>query len=292
MKIRQLGIAAATAGIGLATSFGLAAPAAAASDGAFSVAGVKDWDRDGHQDIVVRENGTGDLYLYPGRSVRGYSSIPRVKIGNGWNGFTFGGVTDWDNDGHQDILAVENGTGDLYLYPGQSRRGYSSIPRVKIGNGWHGFTIVGLGDWDKDGHQDIVARSESTGDLYLYPGQSKRAYSSIDRVQIGNGWMGHTVAGIADWDKDGHADLVTREDATGVLWLYPGQSKRGYSTAGRVQIGNGWTGYTFAGLADWDKDGHQDILTRNDSTRDLWLYPGQSKRGYSTIDPVKVGNGW
>jgi hypothetical protein len=45
---------------------------------------------------------------------------------------------------------------------------------------------------------------------------------------------------VADWDRDGHQDIIVREDNTGLLWLYPGQSQRGYSTAARVQIGNGW----------------------------------------------------
>ena len=49
----------------------------------------------------------------------------------------------------------------------------------------------------------------------------------------------YTFAGLADWDSDGHQDIVTR-DATGLLWLYPGDSSRGYSQEQRFQIGNGW----------------------------------------------------
>ncbi|MFS8978231.1 hypothetical protein PO002_27595 [Cupriavidus necator] len=41
---------------------------------------------------------------------------------------------------------------------------------------------------------------------------------------------GYTFVGVADWDRDGHQDIVAR-DASGVLWLYPGMSTRGYSTA-------------------------------------------------------------
>ncbi|MEV7289794.1 VCBS repeat-containing protein, partial [Streptomyces sp. NPDC093252] len=32
--------------------------------------------------------------------------------------------------------------------------------------------------------------------------------------------------------------------------------------------------FTPFGIADWDRDGRQDIITRNDTTGDLWLYPG------------------
>ena len=58
-------------------------------------------------------------------------------------------------------------------------------------------------------------------------------------MQIGNGWKGYTFAGLADWDSDGHQDIVAK-DASGLLWLYPGDSSRGYSQEQRIQIGNGW----------------------------------------------------
>jgi hypothetical protein len=201
---------------------------------------VADWDRDGHQDLVTRQDATGDLWLYPGQSVRGYSSTQRVKIGNGWGGYTPFGVADWDRDGHQDLVTRQDGNGDLWLYPGQSVRGYSTLQRVQIGNGWNGYSSFEVADWDRDGHQDVVARENSTANLWLYPGQSRRGPSTTPRVQIGNGWAGYTSFATADWDRDGHQDLVTRQDATGNLWVYPGQSVRGYSTVQRVQIGNGW----------------------------------------------------
>ncbi|NBE99296.1 VCBS repeat-containing protein [Nonomuraea sp. KC401] len=51
------------------------------------------------------------------------------------------------------------------------------------------------------------------------------------------------TVGAADWDGDGHQDIVAYAANTGLLWLYPGESKRGYSSQQRVQIGHGWCGY-------------------------------------------------
>ena len=152
-----------------------------------------------------------------------------------------------------------------------------------------GFTFAGIADWDRDAHQDVVAR-DSSGRLWLYPGQSGRGYSSAARAQIGNGRGTYTFADTADWDRDGHQDVVA-QDGAGDLWLYPGQSVRGYGSAARVRIGNGWGSFTFAGIVDWDRDGHQDVVAR-DGTGLLWLYPGQSRRGYSSAARVQVGNGW
>jgi hypothetical protein len=259
----------------------------------YAAFGIKDWDRDGHQDIVTRQNvNGGDLFVYPGESRRGYTTTPRAHIGNGWDGYTAFGVSDWDRDGHQDIVTRHDRSGDLFLYPGESRRGYTTTPRVQIGNGWQGYTPYGIGDWDRDGHQDILARRDATGDLHLFPGESRRGYSSAGAVNLGSGFNNDTSFGVTDWDRDGHQDLVARDNDSADLFLYPGESRRGPSTSARVKIGNGWAGYTGFGVADWDRDGHQDIITRQDATGGLFIYPGESRRGYSSTWRTQLGHGW
>ena len=49
---------------------------------------------------------------------------------------TFVGVADCDRDGKADIVARENGSRLLWLYPGPGTRSYSSYARVQIGNDW------------------------------------------------------------------------------------------------------------------------------------------------------------
>ncbi|MGW5259965.1 FG-GAP repeat domain-containing protein [Microbispora sp. NPDC004025] len=267
-------------------------PARATADPTIHLRGVTDWDGDGHQDLIAIDSSTGYLWLYPGESKRGYSSQQRVRIGNGWNDYYVRGMTDWDGDGHQDILAIQRSTGLLWLYPGESRRGYSRQEPVVIGNGWDGYYIRGLADWDGDGHQDILAQYQGNG-LWLYPGESKRGYSSQPRVWVSkaDGAI-YYYRWVADWDGDGHQDIIANGRLNDLLTLYPGESVRGLSTQPPVQIGNGWQRYFVASVADWDGDGHQDIIAINYDTWDLWLYPGESKRGYSSQPPVKIGNGW
>jgi hypothetical protein len=250
-------------------------------------AGSVDYDGDSYTDIVARDP-AGLLWLYPGDGTRAYSTQARVQIGNGWGGMTFAGVVDYDNDGNADIIARDS-TGLLWLYPGDGTRAYSTQGRAQIGNGWNGMTFAGVVDYDSDGNADIIAR-DSTGLLWLYPGEGTRDYSGQGRVQIGNGWSGMAFAGVVDYDNDGNPDIVAR-DSTGFLWLYPGEGTRAYSGQARVQIGNGWNGMTFAGVVDYDSDSSADIIAR-DPTGLLWLYPGEGTRAYSGQARVQIGNGW
>jgi hypothetical protein len=213
----------------------------------FTFVGVADWDGDQIPDIVAQDP-TGVLWVYLGQGERGYLGLARVQIGNGpWNGLTFVGLADWDGDeGHDIDLVARDATGVLWLIFRQYVGELPRLARVQIGNGWNGYTFAGIANWDDDdrdpgtatrlpGTQDILVRDDA-GLLWLYLGQGVAEYRGLARVQIGNGWNGFTFAGLADWNHDGHQDIVTR-DATGVLWLYLGQSVAEYRGLARVQIG-------------------------------------------------------
>src|SRR5688572_12035682 len=91
----------------------------------------------------------------------------------------------------------------------------------------------------------------------------------------------YVFGGVADYDGDGHLDIVASTYASGLLYLFPGTGVRGPITEAPVQIGNGWNvrDWKVEGVADWDADGHQDLIAK-DSVGNIWLYPGQSARGY------------
>ncbi|GAA2593820.1 hypothetical protein GCM10010399_25510 [Dactylosporangium fulvum] len=263
--------------------------------------GTADWDHDGHQDIITRRDSTGEVWLYPGESRRGYGSTPPVRLSGGWSRYTPFGVADWDRDGHQDILARHDPTGELWLQPGESRRGPGSALPVRLGGGWSGYTPFGVADWDRDGHQDLIARQDSTGELWLWAGASQRGEMVLPWVKISDTWNAFTPFGVTDWDRDGRQDILARYNDSGDLWLYPGRGVRGYGWDPGVRIGSGWSGRSPFGAADWDRQCisvdvrrfcNKDLIARHDATGDLWLYPGESRRGPSSVAPVKIGNGW
>jgi hypothetical protein len=203
------------------------------------------------------------------------------------------GTGDWDGDGFADIIFFDRASGDLRLYPGDGSRGYSQFSPVTIGTGWQGYSPAGIGDHDGDGHADIVTRHDPSGDLFLYPGQSRRTPSTEPRAQIGNGWTGHTILGIGDWDKDGNTDVVTRRNGPEAqLMLYPGQGVRGYSVIEPVPLGITLATVIPVGMADWDGDGNLDIIGMMGVSRDLMLWPGNGRRAPLSQPPVLLGAGW
>jgi hypothetical protein len=80
-------------------------------------------------------------------------------------------------------MARKHATGDLWLYRGTSA-GFGAA--VRVGNGWNAMrNLTGVGDFDRDGYNDLFAVEGATGKLFRYPG---RGMSFGPRVQVGSGW--------------------------------------------------------------------------------------------------------
>ncbi|WP_256793253.1 VCBS repeat-containing protein [Terrabacter sp. Ter38] len=182
---------------------------------------------------------------------------------------TFG---DFDRDGLSDVIA-RTGKGELRLFRGS---GAGLAPSTRIGaSGWNAMAdITRHGDFNSDGREDVIASEKSTGALWLYPGT--RTYLA-PRLQIGaRGWNGmREVTAVGDFTRDGKPDLVAVQANTGDLYLYPG---RGTGLEKRRIIGHGgWNGMDeLIGIGDPNADGYADLIARQRSTGELWLYPGTS----------------
>ncbi|SCG51130.1 glycoside hydrolase domain-containing protein [Micromonospora inositola] len=186
------------------------------------------FDRAGGEDVITREAATGYLWLYPGTGAGTLAS--RVRIGTGWTGLReITPIGDYNRDGYPDLIAGTS-TGALYLYPG---RGNSFGSRVLLSSsGWTSMDeLAGGPDLDGDGYVDLIARQTKTGDLYRYPVTTAGKLGSA--VKVGSGWTGRrNLTQVGDFDRDGRADLVAIESATGTLYRYR-------------WLGSGWSGPIF-----------------------------------------------
>ncbi|MEU9271914.1 FG-GAP-like repeat-containing protein [Streptomyces sp. NPDC048251] len=247
----------------------------------YTFAGVGDYTSDGKVDLVAADAG-GSLWLYPGNGGGGWSTSA-LYIGSGVSGYTFAGMGDFDKAGYADLVGRAP-SGTLRLFPGDA--GHDLLtPVSNFASGWNGYTFAGTPDFNRDSKPDLIARHPD-GTLKLFPGTGTGA-SLGTAVQLGTAdWTGYAFAGVVDLNADTYPDVVAR-DASGVLWLYPGNGSTGLGT--RSQLGTGWNGYTFAGIGDFNGDGNPDVIVRDDATRILWLYP-RTSTAFSARQ--QIGSGW
>lgn len=258
-----------------------------------------DFNGDKHQDILARDS-RGNLWLYPGDGQGGW--LPSVQVGSGWQVFsTIFGVGDFNGDGRPDVLA-QNSAGQLWMYPSSGGGDYWQ-PSSKVTDDLAGYTyLLGAGDFDGDGHQDVMAR-DTAGLLWLFPGDGS-GHISAGR-EIGSNWGAFSSIVIAqkpvvrvpppppggaaagDFNEDGHADVYART-STGAVWFYPGDGTGGWLPSQQVAVR--WDTFTAVfQVGDFNSDGHQDVMVR-DGDGALWLYPGDGLGSWAA--PVKVADGW
>ncbi|MET9219965.1 hypothetical protein ABZX65_14555 [Streptomyces sp. NPDC003300] len=222
---------------------------------------------------------------------------------------------DLDGDGYPDLIATDS-EGKLLLYSGDGTGKVAAAKTVGL-SGWSGALIAHRGDLRgfasstaaPDGYEDFVVRL-SNNRLYVYGSNGLGSPNYDTRREL----VHTNVDDAADWIRirqvimpgdidlnttQGHErgnDLITIECTSAAcsnanLYLYTGNTVGSGTAASqnqvepfelgnRVTIGNGgWKDYTNLAVGDQNGDGIQDIIARDPSTGQLYLYPGQLING-------------
>ena len=226
-----------------------------------------DFDGDGRSDVLWRNAATGENYVYfmNGKTIARegfFDSVPDQS----WK---IVGVGDFNGDGRSDILWRNSSTGENYVYlmSGLSIASGGYLPTVADQN----WQIAGVGDFNGDRKTDILWRNASSGENYIYPMNGLAILSTqgyIPTVADKN-WQ---VVAVADFNGDGTADIFWRNLSTGETYLYPMSGLTILGGAGYVRTVND-PRWRIVATGDYDGDGRADLLWRNLSSGENYLYP-------------------
>jgi len=175
--------------------------------------------------MAVRNDGYLILFPNLGHGVFGKP----VSLGPGWGGFdAVLGAGDFNGDGIPDVIARDARSGSLTLYRGNGHGGFAGhglITRVSFA----GYSLIAApGDWDNDGHPDLLGRSRD-GTLCLFRGVGRGGLQNTSCIAVGSGWgVFNAIAAPGNWDRDNQADLLVRTPDGG-LWLATGAGISGYA---------------------------------------------------------------
>ena len=172
-------------------------------------------------------------------------------------------VGDFNDDGYADLAYDNAGLGTTQL---QLLNGTTTISGGKITNSPFesdpSWTAVGGGDFNDDGHADLVYYDAAAGltEVQLMNGATAIGGGVIANspFEFNPSW---TVAGVGDFNDDGRADLVYYDAAAGVTEV---QLMNGATAIGGGVIANSPfefdPSWTVEGVGDFNDDGRADLV--------------------------------
>jgi len=175
-------------------------------------------------------------------------------------------LSDFDEDGRPDVFAVGTGLQEAVLVLNRGGRRYRSVIISELPTGGR---PIAAGDFDGDGHADIIFGQAAEVTLLFGRGDGTFAKPIADRIIVaGNPWEAHRFR-AADIDGDGRADLVAAGEEEAILyWGHSIAPAAGLPSSAAVVLPvDGMA--RFVEIADINADAVLDIIALSLNSQDV-----------------------
>jgi hypothetical protein len=248
-------VASAATGGGVQLSVGSANPQIRDVD--------NDFNGDGRSDILWRhDNGVVTDWLATASG--GFTPNSANALNGVSTSWQVAGTGDFNGDGRDDIM-WRNVDGRITNWLGTASGGFTDNAANALNGVTIDWQVAGIGDFNGDGRDDILWRN-TDGRITDWLGTATGGYTpnaANFSTNVSTGWQ---VVATGDFNGDGRDDIMWRNvDGRITNWL-------GGSTGNFIDnVANAYNGVSLdwhvAGVGDFNGDGRDDILWRNDDGR-------------------------
>jgi subtilisin-like proprotein convertase family protein len=200
-------------------------------------------------------------------------------------------AADFDEDGKADLVwQHRDGTLAFWHQDGLKRLAVGNAQPADPGDAL--WRVVGVGDFNADGHPDLVWQYADGTVGVWFMDRTRRIGSSLI-YPSGSGDASWKVVAVADVNQDGQPDLLWQHDqGTLGVWFMSGLSQIASQLLNPPDPGT--TAWRVVGAGDIDRDGQPDLLWQHqDGTLAVWFMQGAQRTGSALLNPANAGDvGW
>ena len=233
-----------------------------------------DLNEDGHQDITVVCNGSGQISRLQGNGDGSFAIAQIMNTVAVPMGLV---VTDLNGDQHLDLATASMQDNMIAIHYGTGTGSFSGAATFDIGNTLINKTPVAITsvDWNEDGKKDLAVANSATGNIGVLFRQGNGDYGDYTEAYSGSG-LNSIVS--ADVDLDGHPDLITTNSVDTNLIIFYGDGLGNLTTTSSLTTG---LTPTSVAVTDLDLNGKKDLVVANTDDLNLGTFYGVGTRQFS-----------
>ena len=216
--------------------------------------------------VFQHDNGQLHSWFMSGESMTGNSAITPNAVNPIWQVV---GLDDFNLDNKSDMLWQHRETGQLHVW---TMNGTSMTGTEELGAATSDWRVEATGDLNGDGSTDIVWQHPVTGavKLWLMNGKTLTVEAGLSGPKGSLTWR---VAGSGDFNRDGRLDILFRHTGTGALTVsFMSSDGRTVSSDVALSPGAASTDWLVKSVADFNKDGHVDVVWQHASSGQLYVW--------------------
>src|SRR2546423_8252698 len=192
-------------------------------------------------------------------------------------------TADVNRDGSVDILVANGGSGNVSVYLGDGKGGFSQ-PNGSPFSAGQNPTDIATGDFNGDGNLDIAIANHGVKSVTVLLGNGKGQFSFApgSPFSVASNPHPHGIA-VADFNGDKKPDIAIDSWAENTMLVIFGKGDGTFQTPG-VKFDVGRWPYQRLRTADVNEDGNADIITSNFTDGTVSILLGDGHRNFTRKD--------
>jgi hypothetical protein len=233
---------------------------------------------DGRLDLAVANRSSGNVMIFLGNGLGGFSQAPGSPFPSGPNPSALA-AGDVNGDGKLDLAVADFGSNTVLIFLGNGSAGFSQSAGSPVPVGG-GQSAIALGDLNGDGKLDFAAAKSGSNDVAVRFGDGSGGFSQPPGSNYLVGVSPSSIA-IGDVNTDGKPDLAVANNGSSNVTILLGNGSLGFSQLGSPLSVGGLPDSLV--LRDLNGDGKLDLAVANNGSNNVTILRGNGAGAFSEI---------